>query len=175
MNILASIGNTFNTISNGTEIGKLAVAASAILIAYISPIVGLLIACFVCTITDMIYGIKVAKRQGQKITSKKNWKGTLFKIKDEFTLILLAHLLEHVIGYGQNFVLSGGITVIICITELLSILENLNTLDPDGPWRLISRFLRKKGSEKIDINDDVNDQNYGDDNELVNKPQKNRH
>ncbi len=174
MNILASIGNTFNTISNGTEIGKLAVAASAILVAYISPIVGLLVACFACSITDMIYGIKVAKRLGKKITSKKNWKGTLTKIKDEFTLILLAHLLEYVIGYGDNFILSGGIAVIICLTEILSILENLNTLNPEGPWKLISKFLKKKGSDIMDIDDNIIQQN-DDDNKLVNKQQKNRH
>lgn len=174
MNILASIGNTFNTISNGTEIGKLAVATSAILVAYISPIVGLLIACFACSITDMVYGIKVAKRLGKKITSKKNWKGTLTKIKDEFTLILLAHLLEYVIGYGDNFILSGGIAVIICLTEILSILENLNTLNPEGPWKLISKFLKKKGSDIMDINDNIIQQN-DDDNKLVNKQQKNRH
>lgn len=174
MNILASIGNTFNTISNGTEIGKLAVAASAILVAYISPIVGLLVACFACSITDMIYGIKVAKRLGKKTTSKKNWKGTLTKIKDEFTLILLAHLLEYVIGYGDNFILSGGIAVIICLTEILSILENLNTLNPEGPWKLISKFLKKKGSDIMDIDDNIIQQN-DDDNKLVNKQQKNRH
>lgn len=174
MNILASIGNTFNTISNGTEIGKLAVAASAILVAYISPIVGLLVACFACSITDMIYGIKVAKRLGKKITSKKNWKGTLTKIKDEFTLILLAHLLEYVIGYGDNFILSGGIAVIICLTEILSILENLNTLNPEGPWKLISKFLKKKGSDIMDTDDNIIQQN-DDDNKLVNKQQKNRH
>lgn len=174
MNILASIGNTFNTISNGTEIGKLAVAALAILVAYISPIVGLLVACFACSITDMIYGIKVAKRLGKKITSKKNWKGTLTKIKDEFALILLAHLLEYVIGYGDNFILSGGIAVIICLTEILSILENLNTLNPEGPWKLISKFLKKKGSDIMDIDDNIIQQN-DDDNKLVNKQQKNRH
>lgn len=174
MNILASIGNTFNTISNGTEIGKLAVAASAILVAYISPIVGLLVACFACSITDMIYGIKVAKRLGKKITSKKNWKGTLTKIKDEFALILLAHLLEYVIGYGDSFILSGGIAVIICLTEILSILENLNTLNPEGPWKLISKFLKKKGSDIMDIDDNIIQQN-DDDNKLVNKQQKNRH
>lgn len=174
MNILASIGNTFNTISNGTEIGKLAVAASAILVAYISPIVGLLVACFACSITDMIYGIKVAKRLGKKITSKKNWKGTLIKIKDEFTLILLAHLLEYVIGYGDNFILSGGIAVIICLTEILSILENLNTLNSEGPWKLISKFLKKKGSDIMDVDDNIIQQN-DDDNKLVNKQQKNRH
>lgn len=174
MNILASIGNTFNTISNGTKIGKLAVAASAILVAYISPIVGLLVACFACSITDMIYGIKVAKRLGKKITSKKNWKGTLTKIKDEFALILLAHLLEYVIGYGDNFILSGGIAVIICLTEILSILENLNTLNPEGPWKLISKFLKKKGSDIMDIDDNIIQQN-DDDNKLVNKQQKNRH
>jgi len=42
----------------------------------------------------MICGIRVARKQKKKIESGKNWKGTLRKIMDEFTIILLAHGLE---------------------------------------------------------------------------------
>ena len=62
------------------------------------------------------------------------------------------------------FVLTGGATVIICLTELWSILENLNTLDPDGPWKSIGIFLRKKGGEYTGI--EINDKNNECDNNV---------
>ena len=54
--------------------------------------------------------------------------------------------------------MTGGATVIIALTELWSIIENLNTLNPDGPWKALGKFLKKKGEEyigtEININDD---------------------
>lgn len=167
-NILTQIGYMFNSICGQSQWAKLWLGASALLTAYVVPIVGLLVACFAFTTVDMIYGIKVAKKLGQKITSKKNWHGTLQKIKDEFTIILLAHLLEYVVLNDQMpFVLTGGTTVIICLTELWSILENLHTLDPNGPWRSLGMFLKKKGDEYTGINIQNNDTS---DNDLAVKP-----
>lgn len=54
------------------------------------------------------------------------------------TLIGLARLIEFtVLDYSGVFVLTGGITVIISLTELWSIIENLNTLYPKGPWKVL--------------------------------------
>lgn len=150
MKTFDAIGNMFKEVSNNTLIGKITITGGALLTSYLTPIVGLLVACFACSIVDMLYGIKVAKRQGQKITSRKNWKGTLLKIKDEFSLIMLAHVIEFtVLGDLNTTILSGGIAAIIALTELWSILENLNTLNPDGPWRALSKFLKKKGEGYI--------------------------
>lgn len=165
MNIINSIQNMYNSVTGSSVVGKIGLTLGSLFAAYITPIVGLLITCFACTTVDMIYGIKVAKKQGKKITSRKNWKGTLQKIKDEFVLIFLAHSIEFT-ALGESFasVLSGGITVIITLTELWSIIENLNTLDPDGPWKVLGKFLRKKGEEYtgIDIKDLDNDDNKAD-------------
>lgn len=157
-NILTQIGYVFNSICGQSQWAKIWLGVSALLTAYIVPVVGLLVACFAFTIIDMIYGIKVAKKLGQKITSKKNWRGTLQKIKDEFTILLLAHLLEYTVLNGDiPLVLTGGATVIICLTEMWSILENLNTLDSNGPWKSIGVFLRKKGGEYTGMN--INNEN----------------
>ena len=164
-NILTQIGYMFNSICGQSQWAKIWLGVSALLTAYIVPVVGLLVACFAFTVIDMIYGIKVAKKLGQKITSKKNWRGTLQKIKDEFTILLLAHLLEYtVLNDGVPLVLTGGATVIICLTEMWSILENLNTLDPNGPWKSIGVFLRKKGDEYTGMN--INDKNNTVDNNV---------
>lgn len=171
MAILNSIVHMYNAVSGGTALGKIGITIGALLASYIAPISGLLLSCFAFTVADLIYGIKVAKRQGQKITSEKGWKGTLKKILDEFTIILLARLLElSVIGEHGVFVLTGGTTVIIALTELWSILENLNTLNPKGPWRGLSKFLRKKGEQYTGVDlenlQTIKDESNNNDNKL---------
>ncbi len=163
MAILQSIGKMFEGLSAGTPLGKFLIGAGSILTAFYSPISALLVACFCFTVADMFYGIKVAHKFNRKIESHKNWKGTLTKLLDEFTIISLARLLEYaVLGDDQDvFLLTGGATVIIGLTEMWSIIENLNTLNPDGPWRALGKFLKKKGEDyigtEIELNDEHND------------------
>ena len=153
MDILGSIGSFIGGITGDSFFGKIAIAAGSLAIAYITPIAGLLFACFACTLVDLIYGLKVAKKAGAKLTSSKSWRGTLRKIRDEFVIIMLGHLLEHSLAGPEALtVLSGGATVLICLTEIWSILENLNTLDPDGPWKALGKYLRKKGVDYAGIN-----------------------
>ena len=147
---IESIGRMFQGLSFNTFIGKVAITAGTFLTGLFTPIAALLISCFFFTLLDMVYGIKVAIKQKQKITSDKNWKGTLVKMLDEFGLIALFRLLEYsVLGTDTVSVLTGGVTSVICLTEAWSILENLNTLNPDGPWRALSKFLKKKGEDYI--------------------------
>lgn len=157
--LLTAIGNMFNGLSFGTWYGKALIGAASILTAFYSPILLLLLACFAFTATDMAYGIKIALKNKKKIESHKNWKGTLAKLIDEFTIISLARLLElAVLGEQGVFILTGGATVIISLTELWSILENLNTLNPHGPWKALGKFLKKKGEDYIGTEIDLNDE-----------------
>lgn len=150
--LIAAIGNMFEGFSAGTAFGKFLIAAGSLLAGFYSPISALLFACFLFTITDLIYGLKVAHKLKKKLTSNKSWKGTLSKLEHEFVIISLARLLEFaVLDDTGVFVLTGGATVIIGLTELWSILENLNTLNPDGPWRILGKFLKKKGEDYTGI------------------------
>lgn len=163
--LIEAIGRMFEGFSFGSSAGKVAIAAGSLLTAFYSPIVALLVACFAFTTADMIYGIKVALKQKQKITSDKNWRGTIIKILDEFSVISLARLLEFaILGDTGVFVLTGGVTVIVCLTEMWSILENLNTLDPHGPWRALGKFLKKKGEDYVGTEIELNDGNDSVDN-----------
>ena len=149
----------FEGLSMGTWYGKAAIAIGSIVTAFYSPIAALLVTCFAFTSVDMFYGIKVACRQKKKIESHKGWKGTLTKIADEMVIISLARLLEFaVLGEQGVFVLTGGSTVIIALTELWSILENLNTLNPHGPWKALGKFLKKKGEDYTGIEIKLNDE-----------------
>ena len=154
VHFLNSIEKMFEGFSAGTPLGKFLIGCGSLATAFFSPIAALLVACFGFTIVDLVYGLKVAKKQKQKITSDKTWKGTLSKLIDEFTIISLARLLEFaVLGNSTDvFVLTGGATVVIGLTELWSILENLNTLKPNGPWKALGRFLKKKGEDYTGIN-----------------------
>lgn len=152
-----SICRMFEGLSLNTTIGKIGIAVGSFLAGVFAPITALLISCFFFTIVDMIYGIKVAIKKNQKITSEKNWKGTIIKLLDEFSLISLFRLLEYaVLGTASVSVLTGGVTTIICLTEAWSILENLNTLNPKGPWRALSKFLKEKGEEYIGTEIEMN-------------------
>ena len=165
--VFTSIAHMFEGFSAGTWYGKLAIALGSILTAFYSPIVALLVCCFAFTTVDMFYGIKVSRKFKRKIESHKSWSGTITKLLDEWIVISLARLLEmSVINSDGVFVLTGGATVIIGLTELWSILENLNTLNPHGPWKALGKFLKKKGEDYIGTEIEINDE-HTDDNKLV--------
>lgn len=157
--VLAAICEMFEGLSMGTTTGKIAIAAGTLLTAFYAPIMPLLVTCFAFTAFDMFYGIKVACKNHKKLESHKSWSGTLVKLLDEWVIISLARLLEwSVLGDDQGvFVLTGGATVIIALTELWSILENLNTLNPQGPWKALGKFLKKKGEDYIGTELEIND------------------
>lgn len=171
-NGLSRIYDAVNAMVNGSVIGKALIAVGSAIVSYFAPIWYLLVICFATTALDMIYGIKVAKKLNQKIESGKNWSGTLNKIKDEAIILALLHGLEWaVMDESGVFLLTGGATVIITLTELWSILENLNTLDPKGPWRMLGKFLKKKGEDYTGIELE-NDKHTDDCEDVPRKPRK---
>lgn len=154
---LQHIQNAIDSITQGNVLGNVAVGIGSVITAFFAPVKSLLLICFATTVVDMIFGIRVARQQKKKIESGKNWKGTLRKIIDEFTIIALAHGIEWSILDEQGvFLLTGGVTAIITLTELWSIVENLNTIDPNGPWRMLGKFLKKKGEDYVGIDLDLN-------------------
>ena len=162
-NTLHHVWNSINSMTQGTILGKALVGIGAGVAAFFTPIKSLLLICFATTLVDMIFGFRVARKLNQKIESSKNWKGTLRKIIDEFTIIALAHGIEWaVLDEAGVFVLTGGVTAIIALTELWSIIENLNTIDPKGPWRVLGKFLKKKGEDYTGIELNFNDEHTDD-------------
>lgn len=158
LKILQSIWSAIDGLSANTWYGKLAIAGGTAVAAFYSPIIALLLCCFAFTAVDLFYGLKVARKFDKKIESSKGWSGTLSKLMDEWIIISLARLLEFsVLGEDGVFVLTGGATVIIGLTELWSIIENLNTLNPKGPWRALGKFLKKKGEDYIGTEIELND------------------
>lgn len=171
---ITHIGDSISALTQNSAIANMMIGAGAVLGAYFAPIVGLIITCFVLTAIDMGYGIAVAKKLKKKITSEKNWSGTITKIWHELLLLGMARLVEFtVLGSEGVFVLTGGITIIVSLTELWSIIENLNTLYPDGPWKLIGAFLKKKGEDYIGMDINLKDGDT-DDTDVVEEPLEDR-
>lgn len=169
---ITHISNTLGELTQNSAIANILIGAGAVLGAYFAPIVGLIVTCFVLTVIDMCYGIAVAKKSHNKITSEKNWKGTIRKLLHELMLLGMARLVEFtVLGTEGVFVLTGGITIIVSLTELWSIIENLNTLYPDGPWKMIGKFLKKKGEDYVGMDIDLKDGDTSDSN-VVKEPQE---
>lgn len=157
------IGTAINGWAQGSLIGGVLIGALSAVTGYFAPIKSLLLICFATTIIDMIFGIKVARRLKKKIESGKNWKGTLRKIIDEFVIIGLAHGIEwSILDESGVFLLTGGVTAIITLTELWSIVENLNTIDPKGPWKILGAFLKKKGEDYVGVELQFDKKNDGD-------------
>lgn len=167
---LSNIANTVNAMVNGSAVGKFLLAVGASVVSYYAPIWYLLVICFAATTVDMFYGLKVARKLKKKIESGKNWGGTIRKIRDEGIILSLLHGLEWaVVDESGVFLLTGGATIIITLTEIWSIIENLNTLDPNGPWRMLGKFLRKKGEDYTGIQLDFKNEHTG--NPVVDKEQ----
>ena len=171
---ITHISNTLGELTQNSAIANILIGAGAVLGAYFAPIVGLIVTCFVLTVIDMCYGIAVAKKSHNKITSEKNWKGTIRKLLHELMLLGMARLVEFtVLGTEGVFVLTGGITIIVSLTELWSIIENLNTLYPHGPWKLIGAFLKKKGEDYVGMDIDIENGTVNDAN-VVEEPLEDR-
>lgn len=172
---LETMSNAINQMVNGSVIGKFLLSAGAAITAFLAPVQWLLVICFATTVMDMISGMRVARKLKQKIESGKNWSGTLRKILDEFLIILLAHGIEWaVLDESGVFVLTGGVTAIITLTELWSIIENLNTVDPNGPWKVIGKFLKKKGEDYTGIELEFGKDEHNDDNNVADKSLEDR-
>lgn len=106
--------------------------------------------------TDAFLGCKVAMKKGIKCESRKFWK-TLRKIGWAGAIVWFANAIDVNILISFNAHLVEFFAGIIAGVELWSILENLSTLYPDGPWRILNKFLKSKGEKYLDITIDKED------------------
>lgn len=110
----------------------------------------------VLTIIDMILGIRVSILNGIKPQSRKLW-STIKKLGWSTMIISCAHLTDTFIIPSINTHLVEAFAGMIAGVELWSIVENLHTLDPTGPWRIFEKFIKSKGEKYLDITIDKKD------------------
>jgi hypothetical protein len=111
-------------------------------IAAIAPIQGAMITVFALVMLDFILGVMAARKRGEKITSS-GFKATVVKI----FVYELAITMAHFVGI---YLTGPGIPVLqmaasmIGITELKSVLENLETITGD---KMLGTIAKKLGIE----------------------------
>lgn len=153
------INHILSIISNNSMLTKIWIMATAFLSAFFIPVLYAIIFVFCMIFLDLYYGLKVSVKLHKKIESHKGWAGTINKLKDAFVLLCSMRGIEYFLinDWVNTRVLTCGTALLISITEIWSVIENLNTLDPDGPWRLVGKFLKKKGEEYTGIDIDLKD------------------
>lgn len=153
------INNSLNIIANNSLLTKVWITTCAFVSGFFVPVQFCILFVFSMIILDMYYGIKVSITLKRKIESNKSWNGTIRKMRDTFLLLCSMRGIEYFLinDWVTTKVLTCGTALLISLTELWSVLENLNTIDPNGPWKLVSKFLRKKGEEYTGI--DLEDNN----------------
>lgn len=106
--------------------------------------------------TDAFLGCKISLKNGKKCESRRLWK-TLRKLGWCCATVWFANQIDRniLVSFDAHLVelfagLFGGV-------ELWSMVENLNTLYPDGPWKILSKVIKAKGEKYLDITIDKED------------------
>ena len=153
------IMNYFRELFNGGPIKFIACLLSGIVgwfSSYFAPIWSIiLVTCFFILI-DTVLGTKVSLSNGGKLESRKLRK-TINKLGNAILIITCCHLMDVEILTSVNAHLVEAFSGIVCGVELWSMIESLQSLDPTGPWKVFSKFIKSKGEKYLDITIDKND------------------
>lgn len=128
----------------------------SIITHFFAPIWTPILAAGILIIIDMILGIKVSLSRNIPFQSRRLW-ATLKKIGWSSMAISCAHLMDTYILVSFDAHLVEAFAGMIGGVELWSIVENLQSLDPTGPWKIFKKFIRSKGEKYLDITVDKSD------------------
>ena len=153
------IMNYFRELFNGGPIKFIACLLSGIVgwfSSYFAPIWSIiLVTCFFILI-DTVLGTKVSLSNGGKLESRKLRK-TINKLGNAILIITCCHLMDVEVLTSINAHLVEAFSGIVCGVELWSMIESLQSLDPTGPWKVFSKFIKSKGEKYLDITIDKDD------------------
>lgn len=117
---------------------------------FFAPIWSVIVVVCVFIFLDAVLGTKVSMQYGNKFESRRLW-STLKKFGNCAMIISCCHLMDTEIIKSIDMHLVEIFSGIVCGVELWSMIENLQAIDPNGPWRIFSKFIRSKGEKYLDI------------------------
>lgn len=136
------------------------------MIAFITPVVPIMITVFAFIFADTYYGYKVSKLYGHKLESRGIWK-MINKITEVFTVITLGLLLDKYIFMDMETMSSVKIVAgIVCSAEALSLMEAFRALHPRSLLSKILAKVVKSKAEKyleVDLSDVIDIKEFTDD------------
>jgi FtsH-binding integral membrane protein len=113
------------------------------MVAIFAPEKAAICTALVLILIDLVTGVWAAKKRGEAITSN-GLKTTIYKIVFYELAICLGFLAQTYLT-GTVLPVCNLITSVIGLTEMTSILENLQTINPNISWAsLISKFNTTK-------------------------------
>lgn len=123
---------------------------------FFAPIWSVILVVCLFIFIDAILGTKVSMTREGKFESRRLW-STIKKFGNCAMIISCCHLMDTEILKSVDFHLVEAFSGIVCGVELWSMIENLQAIDPTGPWRIFSKFIRSKGEKYLDITIDKED------------------
>lgn len=117
---------------------------------FFAPIWTVIIVVWVFILIDAILGTRVSITRGGKFESRRLW-STLKKFGNCAMIISCCYLMDTEILKSIDMHLVEAFSGIVCGVELWSMIENLQAIDPTGPWKIFSKFIRSKGEKYLDI------------------------
>lgn len=129
---------------------------SSWVVGSLAPLWTVLLILALLIFVDAFLGCKVSIKNGLKCESRRFWK-TLRKLGWCSAIVWFANRIDVDIlkSFDAHLVefFAGAITGV----ELWSVIENLSELYPDGPWKVLKKFIKKKGEKYLDITIDRED------------------
>lgn len=106
-----------------TFLGKIGL----LLVAFFTPILNIILGVLFLVITDLLTGIIAAKKKNQKLTSSKLSR-TISKVLVYLSTIIIVHTIQISLLLDGTIPLEAIVSAYIALTELKSILENLDDI-----------------------------------------------
>lgn len=119
--------NTFSEIFEFKNILTLVVKLLLLILALLAPVKQIILATLFLVFVDFVTGVLAARVKRHKITSAR-MSQTIGKILVYITTIIVVHIVNEYMLFGSDVLpLEGFVAGFIALTELKSILENLDT------------------------------------------------
>lgn len=153
------IMNYFRELFNGGVVKFMSCLLTGLIswfFSYFAPIWSIILITCLFILIDTVLGTKVSLSSGGKLESRKLRK-TINKLGNAILIITCCHLMDTEVITSINMHLVEAFSGIVCGVELWSMIESLQTLDPTGPWKIFSKFIKSKGEKYLDITIDKDD------------------
>jgi carbon starvation protein CstA len=148
------LGNLFNTLLKLLDFDGFVWKALIGIVMYFAGIHLYIVAVVVLALMDVFTGVWAAKKTGIEITSRKLRRGMLEKTGLYLILLVASFVLGKVMQDMikiDNFYVAWLLTVLICIYELTSIIENVIKIYPTLAFlSKLKVLLNKVGDKQID-------------------------
>lgn len=116
--------------------------------AFLSPISNIIFGVVFLVLCDLVTGVVAAYRKKEKITSSKLSR-TISKLLVYFVTVIITRVVSDYLLFGSDVIpLTSMVTSYIALTELKSILENLDKMSK-GQHSALGSIIRALSNEKM--------------------------